>query len=124
MQSFRFAANYGSADRFYQTLLARYPHHTGAWTNYGWHKLYIDKDPGAAEQILMGGIRAVEASRNQAAGMDFMHNLMVLYLDNHRPMEAKTMLQCIANPWVIRPEGSIYYWHVVRLLDERPDTAR
>ncbi len=116
-QAFRFAGHFRKADRFYQVLLERHPLHTGAWTNYGWHKLYIDKDPEAAERILLGGIEAVEASRNEAARMDFMHNLMVLYLDNDHPIEAETMLQCITNPWVVRPEGNIYFWHVVRLLE-------
>jgi len=121
-QAFRFAGHFRKADRFYQALLERHPLHTGAWTNYGWHKLYMEKDPEAAERILLGGIQAVEASpRNEAARMDFMHNLMVLYLDNDHPMEAETMLQCITNPWVVRPKGNIYFWHVVRLLDRRAD---
>jgi hypothetical protein len=123
VQSFRFAAHYRSADRFYQALLERHPYHTGAWTNYGWHKLYIDKDPEAAERILLGGVEVVEASRNEAARMDYLHNLMVLYLDNGRPTEAETMLQCIAAPWTVRLEGNIYFWHVVRLLDAGSENA-
>ena len=119
VQSFRFAAHYRSADLFYQTLLEQHPHHTGAWTNYGWHKLYIDKDPDAAERILLRGIEVVEASGNETARMDFMHNLMVLYLDNDHPMEAETMLQCITNPWVVRLKGNVYFWHVVKRLDGR-----
>lgn len=120
VQSFRFAAHYRSADLFYQAVLERHPLHTGAWTNYGWHKLYMEKDSRAAERILLGGIQAVEAlPRNNAARMDFLHNLMVLYVDNDHPIEAETMLQCITNPWVVRPKGNIYFWHVVRLLDRR-----
>jgi len=122
VQSFRFTAHYRSADRFYQTLLERHPGHTGAWTNYGWHKLYIDKDPEAAERILLDGIEVVEASGNETARMDFMHNLMVLYLENDHPVEAETMLQCITTPWVVRLKGNIYFWHVVRRMD-RPSES-
>jgi len=121
VQSFRFAAHFRSADRFYRTLLEQHPHHAGAWTNYGWHKLYIDKNPEAAERILLGGIEVVEASGNEAARMDFMHNLMVLYLDNDHPTEAETMLQCITNPWVVRLKGNIYFWHVVQRLDRQSE---
>jgi hypothetical protein len=121
VQSFRFAAHYRSADLFYQALLELHPHHTAAWTNYGWHKLKIDKDPEAAERILLGGIRAVEASRNKAARTDLMHTLMVLYLENDHPIEAETMLQCIMDSWAVTPVRSLYFWHIVRLLDRRSE---
>jgi hypothetical protein len=117
VQSFLFAAHYRSADRFYRALLERQPLHAGAWTNYGWHKLYIDEDPEAAEAILLGGIQAVEVSRNESVKVDTIHNLMVLYLQNGHPLEAETMLQCVTEPWVLRLEGSIYFWHAVQLLE-------
>ena len=119
VQSFRFAAHYRSADLFYQAVLERHPLHAGAWTNYGWHKLYIDKDPDGAERILLGGIEAVDASLNEAAKMDFIHNLMVLHLENDRPIEADTMLQCVMDSWAVAPARSLYFWHVVQLLDRR-----
>ncbi len=123
VQSFRFAANFRSPDRFYQNLLDRHPLHTGAWTNYGWHKLYIDKDPEAAERILLGGIEAVGPLRNEKAKMDFIHHLLLLYLDNGHALEAETLLQCITNPWIVRPVGSIYFWHAVTMLNQSADRS-
>jgi hypothetical protein len=117
VQSFRFAASFRSPDRFYRTLLERHPLHTGAWTNYGWHKLYIDKDPEAAERILLEGIEAVRPLKNEKATMDFVHHLILLYLDHGYPLEAETLLQCIMQQWIVRPMGSIYFWHAVPLLD-------
>jgi hypothetical protein len=90
----------------------------GGWMNYGWCKLYIDKDPLGSEWILLGGLKAAEAKGNRAAEMDFMNNLMVLYLGNDRLDEAETMLQCIMQPWATDPEGNIYFWHVVQLRDK------
>jgi len=118
MQTVRFTGHFRSADRFYQTLLEKYPHSIGGWMNYGWCKLYIDKDPQGSEWILLGGLQAAEVTRNRAAEMDFMNNLMVLYLGNDRRDEVETMLQCIMQPWTTDPEGSIYFWHVVQLRDK------
>jgi hypothetical protein len=117
-QTARFAGYFRSADRFYQALLEKYPLSVGAWMNYGWCKLYIDKDPLGSEWISMGGLQAAEATRNRSAKMDFMNNLMVLYLDNDRLLEAETMLQCIMQPWIVHPEGNIYFWHVIQLRDK------
>jgi hypothetical protein len=118
MQTARFTGYFRSADRFYQTLLEKYPLSMGAWMNYGYSKLYIDKDPLSAEWILLGGLQAAEEKRNRSAEMDFMNNLMVLCLGNDRRVEAETMLQCVMEPWSTDPEGNLYFWHVVQLLDE------
>ncbi len=116
-QSFRFAANFRSPDRFYGTLLDRHPLHSGAWTNYSWHKLYMDEDPEAAERILLEGIEAVRPLQNEKVTMDFIHQLILLYLDYGDPLEAATLLQCTADAWIVRPVGSIYSWHAVAMLD-------
>jgi hypothetical protein len=113
-QTARFTGYFRDTDRFYQALLEKYPLSMGAWMNYGWCKLYIDKDPLGSEWILMGGLQAAEEERNRGAKMDFMNNLMVLYLGNDRPVEAETMLQCIMQPWIVHPEGNIYFWHVIQ----------
>jgi hypothetical protein len=123
-QSFRFAAHFRGADRYYQALIDRHPLATGAWTNYGWHKLYIDKAPQAAERILLGGIEAVRGSPKKATKMDLEHNLLILYRDNGRPIEADTLLQCIKNRWILRPVGDIYFWHAAGLLDESAGSPR
>ena len=117
-QAFRFAAYYRRADLFYEVLLERYPLYTGAWTNYGWHKLYVDKDPEGSEWILLGALQAIEDHPCHAARMDLMNNLMVLYLGNNRPLEAETMLQCIMDPWVVKPKGNILFWHIVQWKDK------
>jgi hypothetical protein len=117
-QTARFAGYFRSTDRFYQTLLERYPLSIGAWMNYGWSKLYIDKDPLVSEWISLGGLQTAEATRNRLAEMDFMNNLMVLYLGNDRRVEAETMLQCIMQPWITDPEGNIYFWHVIQVRDK------
>ncbi len=115
-QAFRFARHYRTADGFYRALLDMHPRYTSAWTNYAWHKLYIDKDPGASERILLGGLEAVASIPNDKLKMDFLHNLMVLWLENGRPIEAKTMLQCVMDRWILRPSGNLYFWHMVRQL--------
>jgi len=43
LQTFRFSANYRNPDRFYQGILEINPMYAGAWKNYAWHKLYIEK---------------------------------------------------------------------------------
>jgi hypothetical protein len=117
-QTVRFTQYFRSTDRFYQALLEKNPLSVGAWMNYGWSKLYIDKDPLDSEWISLGGLKAAEATRNRAAKMDFMNNLMVLHLGNDRRVEAETMLQCIMRPWIVDPEGNIYFWHVIQLRDK------
>ena len=89
--------------------------------NYGWYKLYVEKDPLGSEWILLGGLRNAEEARNGAAKMDFMNNLMVLYLGNDREVEAETMLQCIMPPWIVHPEGNAYFWHLIHLRDKIED---
>ena len=118
MQTARFTGYFRSADRFYQTLLEKYPLSMGAWMNYGWGKLYIDKDPLGSEWILLGGLQAAEEARDRLAEMDFMNNLMVLYLGNDRQDEADTMLQCVMQPWTTDLEGSIYFWHLAQLREK------
>jgi hypothetical protein len=122
-QTFHFAGYFRGADLFYEGLLQRVPLHTGAWTNYGWHKLYIDKDPLRSEWILLGGLQAVQGSKSLKTRMDFVNNLAVLYFEQNRPLEGDAMLQCIMDSWVLHPEGNLTFWHVIevreRLLKQR-----
>lgn len=118
-QTFRFTGYFRRADLFYEGLLERVPLHTGAWTNYGWHKLYIDKDPLGSEWILLGGLQAVEGAKSPRAKMDFVNNLTVLYFEQNRPAEGDAMLQCIMDSWVLHPEGNLTFWHIIEVRERR-----
>jgi hypothetical protein len=131
-----FAGYFRGADDFYQARLERYPLDAGAWSNYGWHKLHIDRDPVHSEWILLGGLEAVAEAKmdllsNPIVDNLLMNNLLTLQLWNARRIEADTTLQCIMDPWVTRPIENMYFWHVIGLRDKtvapqqepRPGTA-
>ncbi len=122
-QTFRFAEHFRTADRFYPSLLDRQSRSAGAWTNYGWYKLYVDKDPPRSEGILLEGLQATENVRNETVKADLLNNLVVLYLENGRPVEADTMLQCVMDSWVVDPERSLYFWNMVRLRNKVAEDA-
>ncbi len=124
LQSFRFAADFRTADRFYHGVIARNPRQTGAWLNYGWHKLYIDRDPGAAEAILLDGLEVARGNRDRMAEMDFTNNLIVLYLEAGRLLEAETLLQCVMEDWITRPVGNLYFWRLAERLEVQKERAK
>ena len=122
-QTFLFSAFFRSADRFYQGVLARNPTYSGAWLNYGWHKFFLEKKPGQAEQIYLDGLDAIGFHKNPQRETRLMWNLLHLYRKTGRWDEAETLVQCVMEPWSRNPRGNIYFWKFIGHLEERKESV-
>jgi len=112
LQTFRFSANYRNPDRFYQGILEINPMYAGAWKNYAWHKLYIEKKHLTGELKLLQGIQIAKDEDYDKGTMALEHFLLCVYLQNDRQEEFNTHLQSVMKPWTEHPLGSIYFWEV------------
>ena len=116
-QTFLFAGNYRSADRFYQGVLARNRVYSGAWQNYGYYKLTFEDAPGVAERILLEGLTVMRSEGDSRGRRKLVWNLLHLYQGTDRALEAATLLECVADAWVQDPVGNDYYWSLVRRFE-------
>ena len=86
--------------------------YSGAWKNYAWHKLYIEKQPLSGESILLQGIHIARDEDYDKGMMALVHFLLCVYLQNDRQEEFNTHLQSVVTPWTEHPLGSVYFWEV------------
>lgn len=115
IQTFRFASNFRDADWFYQGILERNPSYTHAWTNYGYHKLHLDKEPETAEWIILEGLDSLPDSKFHNRVL--LRFLMKLYVRNGRPLETETLLQSEMDDWVTHPLGNLYFWEIIQGIE-------
>jgi len=113
-QTYRFSGFFQNADAFYQGVLDRNPSYPGAWLNYGYHKLYRDREPDRAERILLDGLEALNEQGNPKGLSMLNWNLLHLYRENGRQEEADTLFQCLQEEWSEDPVGNIYLWRYLR----------
>ena len=118
IQTIRFAAYFRTADAFYAGLLEKRPSFAGAYVNYAWHKLYIERNRSEAERILMRGILMANEQTNPKGEMDLVRNLLVLYIETQRIPEARTLLECILDRWTEDPIGSLYFWGIAEWIEK------
>ncbi len=120
-QTFAFSGRFRSADLFYQGVLERNPLYSGAWQNYGWHKLYLDGKPDDAERILLDGLERMVSEGDRRGQRKLVWNLLHLYLANDRAQEACTLLQCVTEAWLEDPVGNHYFWTLVEAAGKREE---
>jgi hypothetical protein len=118
IQTIRFAAYFRTADAFYAGLLEKRPSFAGAYVNYAWHKLYIERNRSEAERILTRGILMTNEQTDPKGEMDLVRNLLVLYIETQRIPEARTLLECILDRWTEDPIGSLYFWGIAEWIEK------
>jgi hypothetical protein len=124
VQTFRFAAYFRNADRFYQGVLERNPVYAGAWQNYGWYKLYLENEADRAESILLDGLAVMVDEGDEKGERKLTWNLLHLYLRQQRFAEAETLVTCVRSKWMEHPVGNHYFWTLVERLAEKRGVDR
>ena len=116
-QTFAFSGRFRSADLFYRGVLERNPVYAGAWQNYGWHKLYLDRRADDAERILLDGLERMVSEGDTRGQRKLVWNLLHLYLASGRVQEACTLLQCVRGAWLEDPVGNDHFWTLVEAAE-------